>query len=48
MTSASEPSTPSPRAKRVDAFRNEQKLLEAAASVFVASGVDAPVRAVAG
>ncbi|MCL8249846.1 TetR/AcrR family transcriptional regulator [Aeromicrobium sp. Root472D3] len=37
----------SPRAKRVDAFRNEQKLLEAAASVFVASGVDAPVRAVA-
>jgi AcrR family transcriptional regulator len=36
-----------PRARRVDAFRNEQKLLEAAASVFVTSGVDAPVRAIA-
>ncbi|MET0931752.1 MAG: TetR family transcriptional regulator [Aeromicrobium sp.] len=35
------------RARRVDAFRNEQKLLEAAASVFITSGVDAPVRAVA-
>jgi AcrR family transcriptional regulator len=38
---------PAPRARRVDAFRNEQKLLEAAAAVFVTSGVDAPVRAVA-
>lgn len=38
---------PAPRARRIDAFRNEQKLLEAAASVFVRSGVDAPVRAVA-
>ena len=42
-----EGSASAPRAKRVDAFRNEQKLLEAAASVFVTSGVDAPVRAVA-
>ena len=47
MASTSEGTTPAPRARRVDAFRNEQKLLEAAASVFVTSGVDAPVRAVA-
>ncbi|MBK4346286.1 helix-turn-helix transcriptional regulator [Lacisediminihabitans sp. G11-30] len=32
---------------RVDARRNEQALLEAAAAVFVTSGVDAPVRAIA-
>ena len=37
---------PSPR-KRADARRNEQTLLDAAASVFVASGVDAPVREIA-
>jgi AcrR family transcriptional regulator len=37
---------PSPR-KRADARRNEQALLDAAAAVFVASGVDAPVRAIA-
>lgn len=36
----------SPR-KRADARRNEQTLLEAAAAVFVTSGVDAPVRDVA-
>ena len=36
----------SPR-KRADARRNEQTLLAAAASVFVASGVDAPVRDIA-
>jgi len=36
----------SPR-KRADARRNEQTLLEAAAAVFVASGVDAPVRDIA-
>ncbi|MGD0702680.1 MAG: helix-turn-helix domain-containing protein [Trebonia sp.] len=36
----------SPR-KRADARRNEQTLLEAAADVFVASGVDAPVRDIA-
>lgn len=34
-------------AKRADAARNQQKLLAAAAEVFVTSGVDAPVREVA-
>lgn len=38
---------PAPRPKRVDARRNEQALLEAAAAVFVTSGVDAPVREIA-
>src|SRR6202161_2646283 len=33
--------------KRADARRNEQALLEAAAAVFVTSGVDAPVRDIA-
>ncbi|MFC5676753.1 TetR/AcrR family transcriptional regulator [Aeromicrobium endophyticum] len=47
MTESSEPGAGPRRAKRVDAFRNEQKLLDAAASVFVEVGVDAPVRAVA-
>jgi AcrR family transcriptional regulator len=37
---------PSPR-KRADARRNEQILLRAAAEVFVASGVEAPVRDIA-
>jgi AcrR family transcriptional regulator len=36
----------SPR-KRADALRNERALLDAAAAVFVASGVDAPVRDIA-
>jgi len=36
----------SPR-KRADARRNEQTLLDAAAAVFVTSGVEAPVRAIA-
>ncbi|PRY40304.1 TetR/AcrR family transcriptional regulator [Umezawaea tangerina] len=35
------------RPKRSDAKRNEQSLLEAAAAVFVASGVEAPVRDIA-
>ncbi|MGC2941857.1 MULTISPECIES: TetR/AcrR family transcriptional regulator [unclassified Brevibacterium] len=35
------------RAKRADAKRNETVLLEAAAAVFVESGVDAPVREIA-
>lgn len=35
------------RPKRADARRNEQTLLDAAAKIFVASGVDAPVRDVA-
>ncbi len=34
--------------KRADSRRNEQVLLAAAAAVFVASGVDAPVREIAG
>ncbi|MHA3702209.1 TetR/AcrR family transcriptional regulator [Jatrophihabitans sp. YIM 134969] len=38
--------TASPR-KRADARRNEQTLLDAAAAVFVESGVDAPVREIA-
>ncbi|MFI9581942.1 TetR/AcrR family transcriptional regulator [Streptomyces sp. NPDC052236] len=35
------------RSKRADALRNEQTLLAAAASVFVTSGVDAPIREIA-
>ena len=34
-------------ARRVDARRNEQALLDAAAAAFVASGVEAPVRDIA-
>jgi AcrR family transcriptional regulator len=36
-----------PRAKRVDATRNMQALLQAAMDVFAQSGVDAPVREIA-
>jgi len=35
------------RSKRADARRNEETLLDAAATVFVASGVEAPVRDIA-
>jgi AcrR family transcriptional regulator len=35
------------RPKRADARRNEETLLDAAAAVFVASGVDAPIRDIA-
>ncbi|MER7794197.1 helix-turn-helix domain-containing protein [Streptomyces sp. NPDC097640] len=35
------------RSKRADARRNEETLLDAAAAVFVASGVEAPVRDIA-
>ncbi|TMU97918.1 TetR/AcrR family transcriptional regulator [Streptomyces sp. DASNCL29] len=35
------------RPKRADARRNEQALLEAAAAVFVSSGVEAPIRDIA-
>lgn len=42
-----QPVQPEPKAKRVDARRNEQALLDAAAAVFVTSGVDAPVREIA-
>jgi AcrR family transcriptional regulator len=41
------PAGPAPSRKRADARRNEQTLLKAAAAVFVASGVDAPVREIA-
>ncbi len=40
-------SAPSPARKRADARRNEQTLLEAAASVFITHGVNAPVREIA-
>ncbi|MEV0714081.1 TetR/AcrR family transcriptional regulator [Asanoa sp. NPDC050611] len=45
MTHVEEPTGRKP--KRVDARRNEQALLDAAAAVFVTSGVDAPVREIA-
>ncbi|MCK9871219.1 TetR/AcrR family transcriptional regulator [Nocardiopsis dassonvillei] len=35
------------RGRRADAVRNQQKLLTAAAAVFVTSGVDAPIREIA-
>ncbi|MEU1301797.1 TetR/AcrR family transcriptional regulator [Streptomyces shenzhenensis] len=35
------------RSKRADARRNEKTLLDAAAAIFVAAGVDAPVRDIA-
>ena len=38
---------PPPRRKRADALRNKQTLLDAAAAVFVSSGVEAPVRDIA-
>jgi AcrR family transcriptional regulator len=43
----SDAQVPSLKPKRVDARRNEQALLGAAAAVFVSSGVDAPVREIA-
>lgn len=36
-----------PRTKRVDARRNEETLLDAAAAIFATSGVEAPIRAIA-
>jgi AcrR family transcriptional regulator len=47
VTAASPAAQASPRGKRADALRNERTLLAAAASVFVASGVDAPIREIA-
>jgi AcrR family transcriptional regulator len=38
---------PAARSKRADARRNQETLLDAAAAVFVASGVEAPVRDIA-
>ncbi len=47
MTTIDERTTQPARPKRADARRNEQTLLDAAAAVFVTSGVEAPVRAIA-
>ena len=47
VSTASPSAQASPRGKRADALRNEQTLLAAAAAVFVASGVDAPIREIA-
>ncbi|WP_436736797.1 TetR/AcrR family transcriptional regulator [Streptomyces sp. BBFR102] len=47
MPSASESKGASARSTRADAVRNRQVLLDAAAEVFVASGVDAPIREIA-
>lgn len=46
MSTADTPPTPTGR-KRSDVRRNERKLLDAAAAVFVRSGIDAPVREIA-
>ncbi|MGW7101687.1 TetR/AcrR family transcriptional regulator [Streptomyces sp. NPDC054883] len=47
MPTARESGGPSARGKRADALRNRQTLLDAAAAVFVASGIDAPIREIA-
>src|SRR5215467_12383824 len=47
MTTIDEGAGPPARKIRADAQRNEQGLLTAAASVFVKSGVEAPVRDIA-
>ncbi|MET7680550.1 TetR/AcrR family transcriptional regulator [Streptomyces sp. NPDC005423] len=47
MSGNGEGAGPSARSGRADARRNKETLLDAAASVFVASGVEAPVRDIA-
>ncbi|MER7348236.1 TetR/AcrR family transcriptional regulator [Streptomyces aurantiacus] len=47
MTDSGESAGPVARSKRADARRNKETLLDAAASVFVSSGVEAPVRDIA-
>jgi AcrR family transcriptional regulator len=47
MPVGGEPPVPSSPRKRADARRNERVLLDAAAEVFVTSGVEAPVRDIA-
>jgi len=42
-----EQAAPSPPPRRADARRNQQAVLDAAAAVFVMSGVEAPVREIA-
>ncbi|MET7762647.1 TetR/AcrR family transcriptional regulator [Streptomyces sp. NPDC005336] len=47
MPIAGQPKGASARSKRADAVRNQQTLLDAAAEVFVTSGIDAPIREIA-
>ncbi|MGV9268879.1 TetR/AcrR family transcriptional regulator [Kitasatospora sp. NPDC003701] len=47
MPTAGQPEEVPARGKRADAQRNRETLLAAAAEVFVASGVDAPIREIA-
>ena len=47
MSATSQPVQAPARGKRADALRNQQALLDAAAAVFVTSGVDAPIREIA-
>lgn len=47
MPSTGGPEEVPARGRRADAVRNQQKLLTAAAAVFVTSGVDAPIREIA-
>ncbi len=47
MPTADEPAKAPTRSKRADAQRNQQALLGAAAEVFAASGIDAPIREIA-
>src|SRR6478609_5105343 len=47
MADVDGPAGRAPARKRADARRNEQTLLDAAADVFVTSGVEAPVRDIA-
>ncbi len=47
MTDIDEPAEKATQPKRADARRNEQTLLDAAAALFVTSGVEVPVRDIA-
>ncbi|MER7983165.1 helix-turn-helix domain-containing protein [Streptomyces sp. NPDC095817] len=47
MNDSDESAGRAPRAKRADARRNQESLLDAAAAIFAESGVEAPVRDIA-
>ncbi|MEU0782742.1 TetR/AcrR family transcriptional regulator [Streptomyces sp. NPDC006173] len=47
MNDSDESAARAPRAKRADARRNQESLLDAAAAIFAEAGVEAPVRDVA-
>ncbi|MEU5534305.1 TetR/AcrR family transcriptional regulator [Streptomyces sp. NPDC020362] len=47
MSDGDKDAGPAARSKRADARRNKENLLDAAAALFVTSGVDAPVRDIA-